>query len=141
VGNIHPPRQWTDLSFLDVQPLNSQAHRNYRMYEAQISLHICGTDDRRWIAYAFVDTFFLENDLEDDFRNDPIALYQLDARSPMWDPREYFLRIFDIRIAQVSNEWENVVRMVERAVKRSVRWLIPPYFSKAGNQGLGILTT
>jgi hypothetical protein len=121
VGNIYPPRQWTDLSFLDVQPPKSQAHRSYGIYEAQTSFHICGTGDRRWIAYAFVDTFFKENGSKEDFRYDPIALSRPDARFPVFDPREYFLRIFDIRIAQVSYEWESLVRMVERAVTRSVR--------------------
>ncbi|KAF2181077.1 hypothetical protein K469DRAFT_590492 [Zopfia rhizophila CBS 207.26] len=131
VPNKTPPRQWTDLSFLNRQILNSQGKKQYGMYEAQISLVICGPDEKRWVGYAFVDRYFNGEDLEeDDFsydgvQEDPIAtdfevdtnLPIIDANLPKWNPREYFLNIVEFRMAQVLKEWEGLVRKVQRSVR------------------------
>jgi hypothetical protein len=115
------------LSFLKIQTPNSQDRRKYGIYEAQISFVICGPDETRWVAYAFVDTDFGGEDMGDEPSScdgigwDPIATEgKLDANLPIWDPREYFLIIFEIRIAQVRKEWEYLVRTVERSIKRHV---------------------
>jgi len=126
-----PRRQWTDLSFLNIQAPKSQGKRQYSMYEAQISLVICGPDEQHWDAYAFVDRYFDGEGLEEDdfsydgLQEDPIAsdleidtnLPLVDANLPIWNPREYFLNIVEIRMAQVLKEWEHLVRKVERGVK------------------------
>ena len=125
-------RQWSDLSFLNIQTPKSQGKRQYCMYEAQISLVICGPDEKHWDAYAFVDRYFDGEDLleEDDFsydgvQEDPIAsdlendpnLPIIDANLPKWNAREYFLDIVEFRMAQVVKEWEYLVRSVERGIK------------------------
>lgn len=106
------------------------------MYEAQISLVICGPDEKHWDAYAFVDRYFdgenllKEDDFSyDEFQEDPIAsdlendtnLPVIDANLPKWSAREYFLDIVEFRMAQVAKEWEYLVRMVERGIKDYVR--------------------
>jgi hypothetical protein len=114
------------------------------MHEAQISFVLCGSDHQRWVAYAFVDTDFEEDDVPDEIVPDeqirevsvplddelgvakvpiwdPIALDGgLDANLPIWDPRLYFLVILEIRMAQVLREWEFLVRTVERSISRYV---------------------
>jgi hypothetical protein len=117
----NPPRQCMDLSFLEIQD-----QKKYSMHEAQVSFLLCGSDDQRWAAYAFVDTHFDDEDLRDEIfsykgiQDDPIARGKIDANLPIGDPREYFLMIFDIRLAQVREEWKYLVRMVERSIKRRV---------------------
>jgi hypothetical protein len=130
LGHINPPRQWTDLSFLRIQPPKSQDQREYGMHEAQISVVICGSDNWRWAGYAFIDTSFESEDLGDgifsyeDVHEDPIASNsELHADLPIWDPREYFLTILEIRVTQVRKELEYLVRAVERSVKQNVCWL------------------
>jgi hypothetical protein len=131
VVHTSPPRQWMDLSFLKLEPLESQNQRKYIMHEAQISFSICGSDDQRWAAYCFVDTHFDDSEFGDEtlphkgIQDDPIARGKMDANCPIKNPREYFLAIFEIRIAQVSEEWKCLVRMAERAIIRSVSRLVP----------------
>jgi hypothetical protein len=113
----NPPRQWMDLSFLEIPD-----QKKFIMHEAQITFLICGSDDQRWAAYAFDDTRFDEEDFGDEIfsyegvQDDPIARGKIDANLPIGDPREYFLMIFDIRLAQVREEWKYLVRMVDRSI-------------------------
>ncbi|KAF2182121.1 hypothetical protein K469DRAFT_245084 [Zopfia rhizophila CBS 207.26] len=124
-GYTNPKRRWTDLQFLKVQAPGSQNQRTYRMYEGHITFMICGSDERRWVAYAFVDTAFNESDPEDEeefpagtMHEDPIADGKLDAEFPLWNPREYFLMVCNIRIAQVQREWQYLVRTVGLGIKQ-----------------------
>jgi hypothetical protein len=127
--NGNPPRTWTDLSFLKVPSPKSHNERKYGIYKAQISLVISGSDDRRWVAYAFVDTDFDSKELgnNEDFsyegvQEDPIASDdKIDANRPIWSPREYFLMIVETRMDQVRTEWESLVRTVERSINGYVR--------------------
>lgn len=90
--------------------------------EAQFSLLVCGTDEKRWIAYSFADV--VDEDHErgeeqyrgEDMEADPIADLEHDASFPIWNPREYFLMIVRIRISQVLREWRNLVRKVEMGI-------------------------
>ena len=125
--NSNPTRKWTDLSFLEIQSPESQDKKVYGIHEAQISFVICGSDDGRWVGYAFVDTNFDSEGLGDQVfpyegvHEDLIASDgELDANLPIWNPREYFLMICEIRIAQVLKEWEFLVRTVERSIKQYV---------------------
>ena len=111
---------------MNIAPTGEQAGYTHGIHEAQISLAICGSDDSRWVAYAFVDTEFAgvsRDEYEDNFEinEDPIASdsrgREVEADSPIWDPREYFLRIVDIRMKQVLGEWTYLIRVVERSVK------------------------
>jgi hypothetical protein len=97
------------------------------------SVVICGSDESRWTAYAFVDTEFdgvsiddEEVEDSDECNEDPIASDrkgpEVDADKPIWDPREYFLRIIHLRMKrQILEEWRYIVGKVERGVKERVR--------------------
>jgi hypothetical protein len=99
------------------------------MYEAQFSLVICGSNEERWTAYAFDDTEFDGEELYDKIfpcegvHADPVALDDdIDAERPIWNPREYFLKVVEARMAQATVEWEVLVRSVERSIREYVRY-------------------
>lgn len=124
-----PRRKWTDLSFLNIQSTPEFQHKgNYGIYEAQISVIVCGPDDWKWVAYAFVDTEFDDgDDLEEEefpyqgFHRDPIVSNDsLDANFPIENPRLYFLRMLKTRTEQVLREWQYLVRRVECRIKEYV---------------------
>jgi hypothetical protein len=83
------------------------------IYEASVSVIVTGVDDWRWIAYGFVDTYF-----KNDNSNETVEHYedgQLDAfsagkfsiQSPIWNPREYYLKVLEARMEQVTQEYSN----------------------------------
>jgi hypothetical protein len=125
--NSKPPRQYTDLSFLKLDTPKSQQQGTgeiWGLHEAQISYVVTGSDDWRWIGYAFVDTELdgLLTDLsEDDLSFDRVAAGEIHAKSPLWRPRDHWVKVLDIRIEQVRKEWEYLVFKLEFAVNHYVR--------------------
>jgi hypothetical protein len=120
-------RKWKDLSFLELQSSESESDIVYGIHDASISFALCGIDHWRWTAFAFVDTAFDDHDLQEDLRSyeaiqpDPITSnLWIMANRPIWDPREYFLMAFNVRMAQVGKEWQYVVRKVEQGIKQYV---------------------
>jgi hypothetical protein len=114
-----------------MNPLTS-VDRLYCLYEAQISITITGIDYRVWAAYGFVDNYFGSNEtvegyykMKGRFRGqaDPLAAGQLNADDPIWGPREYFFKVFDIRMKRVLKEWNWIVRIMEKDIKRYVKCL------------------
>jgi hypothetical protein len=124
--NVKPQRQWTDLSFLKVDTLRSQDQESreiWGIHEAQISCVVAGSDDWRWVGYGFVDTEidgFLTDLSKDDLGLDQIAAGNLEANIPIFKPRDYWLKVFEIRIEQVRKEWEYLIYKVERSVNQYV---------------------
>ena len=94
------------------------------MFEAHFSFVICGWHERRWAAYAFDDTQFGGDDLYekmsynyDSFQPDPFAPNtEINADTPIWNPRQYFLAIVEARMAQAVVSWETLLRAVERRI-------------------------
>ena len=90
----------------------------YRIYEAQVSCVVYGHDEWQWTACAFFDTEHGSGDLYDDdginaeINEDPIAT-GLDASKPIWRPRQYFAKAFEINMEEVSQEWHQVVYKME----------------------------
>ncbi|KAF2489385.1 hypothetical protein BU16DRAFT_180672 [Lophium mytilinum] len=119
--NRNLKRQWTDLSFLSVPASKSKPkpEPNYGIYKSRFSLVICGSENRRWIGYAFVDQHIDDEDLEEEdcsyeeFQEDPILSDGSDANLPIWDPREYFLMTLEIHVRKILGEWENAVYTVK----------------------------
>ncbi|KAH6974985.1 hypothetical protein BKA56DRAFT_675052 [Ilyonectria sp. MPI-CAGE-AT-0026] len=114
------PRRSIDLSFL-----THGDQTNLTLFRAQISFLLLGYADANWIVYAFLDPrldeeldheseFCIELDGGSQFHPDPIAGWKFDADSPDWNPRQYFLRILSLRIAQIQLEWASVERELER---------------------------
>ena len=116
------------------------------IYDSRMTLVICGGDDSRWVAYGLDDAYYDDDEADDDgsneekdeddvedepdpylgFRGDPIASKddQLDSNKPLWNPRLYFLSICNIRMAQIRNEWQNLLRELELRITSSVWWNI-----------------
>lgn len=92
-----------------------------------------GYDEWQWTACAFLDNAHESGDLYgaeetndgdcedgetivgqkvDGFDEDPIAsgLY---ASTPIWRPRQYFTKAFEVNIKEVSQEWHELVRKME----------------------------
>jgi hypothetical protein len=124
IENGQLPRAWTDLSYLDSETSRLQDQKTFGIYEAQISIVLCGSANTRWVVYAFVDRYCeaeeLVNELSSEgFHVDPIAGSEaLDADLPVWNPREYFLIVVVFRLAQILREWQNVVRRLESSIKK-----------------------
>lgn len=137
-------RDLIDVSFLDIRLPERQKNRKFGIREAEISLVICGSGNKSWTAYAFVDTRLEdsgslqdEDGAEDDDSDDDDAIDEgppvnldpfgdagvdeiIDANYPTWDARAYFLRVVNIRMRQVLEEWRFLVRQTEKSVKRYV---------------------
>jgi hypothetical protein len=124
--NTKPPRQWTDMSFLNfdtTQSENQEKNETWIMHEAHISCVVTGSDDWRWVAYCFVDTEidgFLTDLSKDDLCFDPASRGECEAKNPIWKPRDYWLKIFEIRISQVRKEWEYLIYKVKFGVNQHV---------------------
>jgi len=125
--NANPLRQSRDVSFLNWTSSGSSDF----LYEAQSSCLVAGTDASRWIAYGFFDTYFdavddgketvqayHEDTIKDGGMNsDPFTYGLIEAEKAVPTPREYFLSVFRIRIAQAKREWEQVVAKVEESIR------------------------
>jgi hypothetical protein len=135
--NTQPRRRWTDLSFLTIDTPDSpdkEPKEVWGMYEAQISCVVTGSDDFEWVGYGFFDTE-IDGDLDEPSLNepppdepfkdslnfDPISDRVLDANIPISRPRDYWLKVFEIRIEQARKEWDYVIYKVELSVNKYVR--------------------
>jgi hypothetical protein len=91
--------------------------------EAQISFVIIGTSPRDWYATCLVDDnwdgpaaevlSYYEGMREAGLEPDPI-MRGSDGSRPILTPREYFIRVLDVRIRQVADEWTNSVSYLQR---------------------------
>ncbi|KAH8896231.1 hypothetical protein GQ53DRAFT_838468 [Thozetella sp. PMI_491] len=97
------------------------------LYEAQATCVITGTDHCRWVGYCFVETYFdkdedkesvqsYHQDAIDGMRLDPFTLGKNDANMPIKTPRDYFVRVFEVRASQVKEEWTNVVERLDARI-------------------------
>jgi hypothetical protein len=95
------------------------------LVESQFSLCLTGIDHTVWTAYALVDT---DNDTGETvgkyhtmgnshLRPDPLTTGQLSADDPVQGPREYFLKVFEIRVAIVDKKWHRVTRELQQNVR------------------------
>ena len=145
-ANASPLRQSHDVSFLSWKSCGSPGF----LYEAQISCVVAGSDEWRWVAYCFVDTYFdaaeeakesvlsyHEDSLADEgMRADPFTFGITNADNPIQKPKEYFLMVFRIRIDQVKREWQQVVAKVQQSIReyvqvRSLYFLTPVWETRA----------
>jgi hypothetical protein len=130
-ANASPLRQSREVSFLNWTNSRSSGF----LYEAQISCVVAGSDEWRWVAYCFVDTYFdtaeeaketVQSYHEDSLaeygvRADPFTYGVIRADSPIQNPKEYFLTVFRIRIAQVKREWQQLVAKVQQSIREYVQ--------------------
>ena len=129
--NARPLRQSRDVSFLNWERSGSSDF----LYEAQISCVVAGSDEWRWVAYCFVDTYFdaaeetkesvlsyhEDSQIEEGMRADPLTRGKADADKPVQNPKEYFLIVLRYRIAQVKREWQQVVAKVQKSIREYIQ--------------------
>ena len=117
-----PLRKRIDLSFLQIPTGDSLGQSKHWMYEAQISFLLVGSDDLRWVGYAFDDTYFNDDKTNSVHKDeDPIASdAKPNAHLPIMNARVYFLKILNIRSAKVLREWESLVWTVKREIDTHV---------------------
>ena len=101
--------------------------------EIKNSVVICGTDHFRWVGYAFSDRNIDDNHLNDEDEHDEndgempdedifasdgnILEYIPVVDDPICDPRMYFLRCAQLRVAAVVDEWKYLIQSVEVGLK------------------------
>jgi hypothetical protein len=92
------------------------------LYEAQMSVTVTGIDDYVWTAYGIVDSYFQSKDTAVSYHKmqssrtlwiDPLAAGQLPFLNPVYTPREYYLKVFEIRMRQVLREWQLILDKIE----------------------------
>jgi hypothetical protein len=90
-----PHRKMTDLSFLACDQTETTGVYPICIQKAQMSILICGTGEREWIASHFMDSDF-DEDIEIGMDEVLYTLYMADrivnglrnANQPIWDLRE-----------------------------------------------------
>jgi hypothetical protein len=97
-----------------------------------MSVIVTGIDHWVWAAIGCFETYFGSKESVDGYdqmkgrcgrrwgRPDPLAVGQINAHEPIWTPREYFLRVFQVRVSQVLREWNLIGSKLEEEVKRYV---------------------
>jgi hypothetical protein len=125
-----PLRRSWPLTFLSRPtselPTTNKVTKDYVLYETQLAIVITGFDD---FVYGCVDTYFRSGESVKRYHNwkqgwgrtDPLARGQIDADLPIWTPREYFLRVCEIRIRKVQGEWNRITEKMEEVVKEYVQ--------------------
>ena len=133
-ANGRPLRQSQDVSFLDWSSGSSSF-----LYEAQVSCLVSGTDDSRWVAYAFVDNYFEvdgdgretvssyhEDSLgEGCLRVDPLTFGTCPVDMPVWNPRKYFLMVLRVRLNHINREWQHLVTKIKESIREYVSLPFP----------------
>ncbi|KAH8773330.1 hypothetical protein BGZ57DRAFT_824293 [Hyaloscypha finlandica] len=121
LSSVASAKQWTDLSFLKLSSPDKNTVRKLGIFEAHFSFVVCGWRENRWIAYAFDNT---EPDAEDSygrlFEESYDRIFYDDTEHPIWDPREYFLTVVEARVIRAADEWEALVRGIERRITKYV---------------------
>lgn len=131
-----------DVSYLQHQRPHIRGQQTLRrlvIREAHTSIVICGWDNYKWVGWAFVNAPLEprmkedEDDEEEDeeqedepeeMEEDYFAVdgetrkYSVqDANAPIWDPRCYWLRITELRVLRILEEWEVLVQFFEKGVE------------------------
>jgi len=129
-----------DVSYLQhqrPQDHHQQNPRRFVIHKAHTSIAICGWDDFKWVGWAFInapldlktkkDEDYDEDGQEDepeDVEEDYFAVdgdgrgcSVQDANAPIWDPRRYWLRIVELRVLRILEEWVEIVQFVEKGVQ------------------------
>ena len=103
---------------------------NQCLYEAQISVIVTGIDHQVWTTYGCFDTYYGTDETADSYLNkglitnrmgDPLTASKFRSNGLPSTPREYFFKVFEIRLIQVLRQWEAIVELMEEDVEMCVR--------------------
>ncbi|KAJ0159566.1 hypothetical protein CTA2_9464 [Colletotrichum tanaceti] len=90
------------------------------IYATNVSCMVTGYDQSRWTGLILLETWYeeagddpspdmvarYENDFQDGMLLDPLCRGKNEAVKSIWSPRPYFIRVLEVRIAQVHREWD-----------------------------------
>jgi len=106
--------------------------------EVQTCISITGLDRWHWTGLCLVDTYFepesrredvsdycICTEDEDSLSLDPFSVGELDADRPLLDPKEYFLRVLDIRARAFLVEWQCSVSGLRQNILKYVSVRLP----------------
>lgn len=131
-----PIRKSIDLSFLSGG--STRKTTKAKSIETQSSCTVTGCSRQIWTAVCLSDTYYLEEDpnneallsyydavIQDPERMhwDSLALGKFDADKPVWDAPEYILVIMTTRLEQVTEEWLNTSSRLREKVENYIRTL------------------
>jgi hypothetical protein len=125
--SVKPRRNWTDLSFLKLDKFEFRPQESMEVWgiqEAQISCVVAGSDHWRWVGYGFVDSEvdgILAESSDSDLLQDQIAVGEIETNFPIWTPRDYWIRVFELRIGYVRNQWDHLIYKLELGINQYVR--------------------
>jgi hypothetical protein len=115
-------RGWMNVSFLDADPAEPD-EVVWGIHLAHISVSVSGIHNSNWTGYCFDDRHFDEDgeigkdEQTADHQSDQIARGELSAKDVIGDPREYYLRVFHIRMRQVRKEWLDLECFILKGIK------------------------
>jgi hypothetical protein len=129
-GSRHRLRKWENLILLRQDQTESDSQQSYCLEESQLSCIVHGVDEWNWTCYAFednregidaedeigqvpdrqVDNGDITFDVDDE---DPILLLLDSRKQPIWRPREYFLKAFEVKVRRFWTEWNALVYRLE----------------------------
>jgi len=121
-----PQRRWIDLSFMNLETCESPGEDPKEVWgikEAHITCTVAGTDNWRWIGYGFVDAeidgVLADTDLA-ELKMDPIAAGELETTTPILCAREYWIKVFEIRINSFRKHWLYLIGKMENSIDQYV---------------------
>ncbi|KAH8742965.1 hypothetical protein BGZ57DRAFT_862902 [Hyaloscypha finlandica] len=124
-------RDRKSLSLLNAESRGDDDHEEYLLYPAQTSCALYGSNEWQFTACSFIDTEHESssgNELydwnnDDDGQGldkDPLiskSSAPIQAKSPIWRPRQYYAKALAVSAEDVCREWGRVAYMLEEDQK------------------------
>jgi hypothetical protein len=127
----------TDLAFLKIKSGQGDGPVQFSIWKAHETVLVFGCDTSEWTGYAFSArcpsmnaAHDLNHESDDDDSNDGMpeedlfatgdtnydGQHVLDANSPIWDPRVYFLCVLAIRVKIIYEWYVYLIRTLESGI-------------------------
>ena len=134
-------RQYHVITFLRTRSCDDKHDNSIDdiIYEAKVSCLVSGWDCHSWTAHMFIDLYYEESNSDEDLESitayekvrqdglnfDPFTSSET-MTNTLRDPREYLLKVLEVRLSKVKNEWENSVLHIERSIEAYVSLHVTP---------------
>ncbi|RYO69895.1 hypothetical protein AA0113_g3704 [Alternaria arborescens] len=145
----------TDLAFLDTESGQVDGPARFSIWKAHETVLVFGCDTSEWTGYAFSarcpsmnEGQDLDHESDDEDDNNDGMLHEdlfatgdtnyddqqiLDANSPIWDPRVYFLCVLAIRAKIIYEQYVYLIRTLASGIEGWIRsiyavrkpWTVP----------------
>ncbi|KAK1546378.1 hypothetical protein CPAR01_00345 [Colletotrichum paranaense] len=105
------------------------------IYSSHMSVMVTGHDEARWTGVGFLESWFeaaldspspdmiscYESDVNGGCILDPLNRGKQEASMSSWLPRQYFLRVLELRLRQVLREWDLIIDNLTKRVQGMVK--------------------